>query len=207
TVNSKSQPFKNGSVPFTITFGQVIVHGYNVYAFASQCVQVSRQCRYQGFTFTGSHFRNFTLMQHGTANELYIVMHHVPGNKAAAGSPAVFENRLVALYSDIIFFNAELAIEIGCRGYYFSIFLKTAGCFFYYGKCFGLNFFQHFFNLLVAIFYKGIYLLVNGVFTYDIAKRQFFCLFIQSGNFVVYLLQMRFYTLFEFLGFIAQLVV
>src|SRR6187551_2804896 len=36
TINSYSKPFKNSSVPFLVTTGQIIIHCYNMYSFTSQ---------------------------------------------------------------------------------------------------------------------------------------------------------------------------
>ena len=64
----QAKPLKDGTVPLTIPASQVIIHRYDVYAFASQGVQVSRQSTHQRFTFTGSHLCNFTTVQYRTTN-------------------------------------------------------------------------------------------------------------------------------------------
>ena len=63
--------------PFRIAAGQVIVDRDNVDALARQRVQVRRQRRDQGFTFTGLHFRNSALVKHVSADELHVEMPHI----------------------------------------------------------------------------------------------------------------------------------
>ena len=54
------------SHPFRVTLSQVIVHGNHMYTITRQGIQEYRQCSNQGFTFTGCHFSNLTLMQYNT---------------------------------------------------------------------------------------------------------------------------------------------
>ena len=74
--NGQAQSFIDSAHIFAVAFCQVIVYGYNVYTFTGQCVQVNGQGCYQSFTFTSTHFGNFTTMQHDTANHLHIKMTH-----------------------------------------------------------------------------------------------------------------------------------
>ena len=62
--------------PFTVSFCQIVIDGDDMYAFARNGIQIRRQCCYQCLAFTGFHFRNTSLMQDDTADNLYPVMPH-----------------------------------------------------------------------------------------------------------------------------------
>src|SRR5258708_7681642 len=85
----QTQPFEDRPVPLGVTACQVIVHGHDMYSLAGQCIQVGRKCRYQGLTFTGGHLRDLSLVEHGTADQLHVIVYHVPGDHAAGGHPTV----------------------------------------------------------------------------------------------------------------------
>ena len=59
-----------------ITFGQIIIHGHDVYAFARERVEIHRECGHQGFTLARAHLGNFPLVQNHTTNQLHIKMAH-----------------------------------------------------------------------------------------------------------------------------------
>jgi hypothetical protein len=64
--------------PLRVTPGQIVIDGDQVGAAACQCVEVERQSGNQGLAFTGSHFRDLSLVQHHAADELHVVGDHVP---------------------------------------------------------------------------------------------------------------------------------
>ena len=59
-----------------ITFGQIIIHGHDVYAFARERVQIHRQRGHQGFSLARAHLGDVPFMQNHTANHLHIKMAH-----------------------------------------------------------------------------------------------------------------------------------
>ena len=73
--------------PFGVTLGQIVVHGHDVDATACQRVQIGREGRHKGFTFTGLHFRDVALMQENPAHQLDIVGAQAQG--AMSGFAAV----------------------------------------------------------------------------------------------------------------------
>ena len=64
------------SHPLGIAAGQVVVHGNQMHALASQRIQVYGQRRYQRFTFTGFHLGNTAFVKRDTADHLHVVMAH-----------------------------------------------------------------------------------------------------------------------------------
>ena len=73
---SQSEEFMYLSHPFCITFCQIIIDSYNMYAFSFQCIQIRRQSCDQCLTFTGFHLCNTSLMQDNSTDDLYAVMLH-----------------------------------------------------------------------------------------------------------------------------------
>ncbi len=74
--DGEAEEFKQRTVVFRIALRQVVVHGNDVHAFAGQGVQISRQRRGQGFTFTGAHFSDAAIVQHHAADQLDIKVTH-----------------------------------------------------------------------------------------------------------------------------------
>ena len=72
------------SHPFAVTLGKVIVHGYNVYTIMSQGVQEDWQRSHKCLTFTGRHLGDLTLVEHGAAEELNVIVNHIPACGVAA---------------------------------------------------------------------------------------------------------------------------
>src|SRR6187399_1569219 len=73
TVHRKTQPFEDGAIPFGVTTGEVVVDRHDMNAFAGQGIEIGREGRDKGLTFTGGHFSDLSLVQYGAANELYVV--------------------------------------------------------------------------------------------------------------------------------------
>ncbi len=61
-----------------------------MHAFSGQGIQVNRERCYKGFPFTGAHLRDLTLVEYDTTDKLNIIVHHIPFDKSAPGSPFVF---------------------------------------------------------------------------------------------------------------------
>ncbi len=69
--------------PFRVAFGEVIVDGDDVNAFAFERVQIRRSGGDERFSFAGLHFRDAAFVQNHAADQLDIEMAHV--QNAAAG--------------------------------------------------------------------------------------------------------------------------
>ena len=96
TIDAQSMELKKRCIPLGVTFCKVIVHGYDVYALSSKCIEEDRKCRNQGFSFSCPHFRDFTTVQHHTTDELYVIMDHVPSYFRTCGQPWIFIGHLFA---------------------------------------------------------------------------------------------------------------
>ena len=67
-----------------VTTCQIIVYRHQVCRLTRQGIQVQREGRHQGLTFTRLHFGNLTLVQHDTADNLHIKGNHIPGQLMTA---------------------------------------------------------------------------------------------------------------------------
>ena len=74
TARRHAQLGKDTAHPFSITAGQIVIHGHHVHAVAGQCIEVGGQGGDQGLTFTGFHLCDLTLVENHPAEELHIIV-------------------------------------------------------------------------------------------------------------------------------------
>ncbi len=72
----QAEEFVQRTHPVGIAASEVVVHGNHVNALAGQCVEVDSQRTDQGFTFTGTHFRDLTFVQGHAADQLDVEVAH-----------------------------------------------------------------------------------------------------------------------------------
>ena len=101
--------------PLRVALGQVVVDGDDVYAVARQCVQEDGQRGHQRLTLTRGHLGYLALVQDGAAEELHVVVNHVPLRLVAAGHPVVVVDGLVALDVHEVMAGSQFAVEVGGR--------------------------------------------------------------------------------------------
>ncbi len=135
-----------------------------MHAFAGEGVEVGRERGYEGFTFTGGHFGDLTLVQHDTADQLYVVMHHVPGHFDTAGNPGILPGHFVTFNGNIVAENGQVAVHFSCGSGDGGIFFQPAGGFLYNGKGFGQELGEYLFDFLVAVFAQLVDLAVGEIF-------------------------------------------
>ena len=74
TSNGEAKESVNPSHPFRVTLGEVIVDRDDMDALASKRIEVSRQSRHQGLTFTSTHFSDVAQVQCGATHDLNVVV-------------------------------------------------------------------------------------------------------------------------------------
>ena len=125
TIHRQAEEHINRSVPFAITFRQIIVDGHYVYTLMRQGVQIDRQRCHKGLTFTGSHLRNRSALlfvvlhravEHHATEQLHVIVHHVPRDLVSAGHPVVMIDRFVAFYLHEVEprVSRQIAIQLRC---------------------------------------------------------------------------------------------
>ena len=74
-------------------------------------------------------------MEHDAADELYAIVHHVPGDFVAAGKPVVFPDGIVAVDGDeVLALGGELAVELSGFDGDGLVGGEAGGCLADYGK-------------------------------------------------------------------------
>ena len=94
--NRKAEEIVDVTHPFRIALRQVIVDGDDMDTLATDRIQIGRQRRYQGLTFTGAHFRDLVVMQYHAADELHVIVAHAerPDGGLAADGKSLVEQLL-----------------------------------------------------------------------------------------------------------------
>ena len=137
TIHRKTVEHIQRSHPFRVTFCQIVIYGHHVYPPARKGIQEYRQGRYQSFTFSGRHLGNLSLVQYRTTDQLYIVVHHIPGYFIPSCDPGVEINGLISFDLYKIMLYRQITVElIGCH-FDLLVLLEAAGSFFHHGKSSG----------------------------------------------------------------------
>ena len=156
-VDRQSVELVHRAHPLRVSASQIVVHRHHVDTFTGQCVQEYGKGCHQGLTLTGSHLGDFTQMQCDTAEELDIVVDHVPLHVVSAGHPVCGVDGLVSVDGDEIFGGRQVAVEIVGRYDDRFILGETAGRIFHDGECFR----QHLIQFLLDLFVDSFLRLVN----------------------------------------------
>ena len=127
------------SHPLGVTLGEVVVDGYHMHTISREGVEEHRQCGDECLTLTGSHLGNLALMQNDTAEELHVVVDHLPLKVVATGSPVVVVNGLVAVDGDkvLAWVGSQVAVEFCGSNHSLFVGGKTLGCLLDDGKHLG----------------------------------------------------------------------
>ena len=83
-----------------------------MHALLGQGVEEYGERCHEGFAFTRCHFGDLALMEHHAAEELDVVVDHVPLDVVAAGHPVGGIDGLVAVDGDEVLRSGEFAVEV-----------------------------------------------------------------------------------------------
>ena len=108
-----------------------------MYAFARQGVQVNGQGSHQRLSLTGGHLGDLTLVQDHAADQLHVVMHHVPRNGLPGRIPRIAPKRTIAFDRHIGMGSGQLPVKGLGRYLQYGIFRKAARRFLDHGKSLG----------------------------------------------------------------------
>ena len=155
TVNRYSVEHIQRAHPFRVTLGQVVVHSNHMHTVSGESIEKHRQRGHEGLTFTGSHFGNLSLVKNNTADELHIVVHHVPSDFVATGHPMVPVDGLIAVDAEeVLAMPGKIAVEIGGSNLDGLILLESASGFLHAGKHQRKFFVQLVFKAVEHLFFK-----------------------------------------------------
>ena len=166
--------------PFGVALGQIVVHRYDVNAIACEGVEEHRQSGYEGFTFTRCHFGDFSLVKHNAAEELHIIVHHVPKRVVATCNPVVLIDGLVVLDADKVVSRCQIAVEVGSSYHNLFVFRKAACRFFHNGEGIGQSVcecffvaFKHFFLEFVDLIEDYFAIFQGSAFNFSLEGLDF----------------------------------
>ena len=115
-------------------------------AFAGEGVEEDGERRHEGLALAGGHLGDVVVdlvaahhsVEHHAADQLHVVVHHVPFHLVAAGHPFVFIDRLVAVDGDEVLSGAgKLAVGLGGGDFDSVVVFEAASRLLHHGKHFG----------------------------------------------------------------------
>ena len=142
------------SHPLGVSFGKIVIDSDHVYTLACERIQEYRERSNESLALTCSHLGNLALMQDDTADDLHIIVHHIPGDLISAGDPVVLPQCLVTLDLYEIPGRAEITVEIICSNLHDRILREPAGCGLHDSECLRKNLVQHFLDLLIFLLHE-----------------------------------------------------
>ena len=166
-VDAEAVEFKEHAHPLAVALGQVVVHGDHMHAFAGQCVEVDGQGGHEGLALAGGHLGNLAAVQHHAANDLHIVVHHVPGDFVAAGHPMVLVDGLIALDGDAGVGGGQVAVVVGGGDGHRLVGGEALGGLLHHGEGLGQYLVEHLLSLLVAVLLQVVDALVEALLLVD----------------------------------------
>ncbi len=153
--------------PLGVALGEVVVHRHHVHAVAGQGVEEDGERTHKGFTLTRGHFGDFALVQHHAAEELHIVVHHVPLHVVAAGSPVVVVDGFVALDSHKVARGGQFAVKVVCRHFDSLVLGKAARRILHDGEHLGECFGERVLHLVEHLRFEFVYLVEDNLAVFD----------------------------------------
>ena len=113
--------------PLGVTLGQVVVDGHHMDTLAREGVQEHRERGDEGLALARRHFRDLALMQGDAADQLDVIVDHVPGDLVAARQPVVAVYGLVPLDVHKVVVHGQVAVELRGGDGDGGILLEAAG--------------------------------------------------------------------------------
>ena len=161
-VHTESVEHIDGTHPFGVTLGQIVIHGHHMDAIARKSIQEDRQGGSKSLTLTSEHLGYLTLMQHCASKDLDIEVHHIPLHVISAGYPMVMVYGLVAIYFHKVMSGGQVAVEICCGDHYFFIMCEALGSTLDDGKHLGTGLIECLLQCIQHILLQLVYLLEDG---------------------------------------------
>ena len=105
TVNAQPVEHIERSHPLGVTLSQIVIDRDHMDTITWKRIEEDWQGSDERLTFTCRHLGYLTLVQYDTTDELYFVVHHIPGDLVTSCYPVVVVDRLVAinLYEVVVY--------------------------------------------------------------------------------------------------------
>ena len=99
--------------PLGVSLREIVVYGHHMDTLARKGIEEHRQCCHQGLTLTCRHLGNLSLMEGDTADELHVIVNHIPGYLVASRNPVVVIYGIVAVDGHKVVVDAQVTVELG----------------------------------------------------------------------------------------------
>ena len=116
------------SHPLGVAFSQVVVDCDDVDSVAGKCIEEHGERGDEGLSFTGGHLGDLSLVEDHAAEELDVVVDHVPFKVVSAGHPVVLVDSLVAFDAHEVVLGGQFTVEVVGGHYDLFVFGKAACC-------------------------------------------------------------------------------
>ena len=156
TVNRQAVEHIERSHPLGVTLGKVVVDCHDMDTFPGESVEEYRKRSHKRLSLSRGHFGYLTLMQDYTADELDIVMHHVPCDLVAAGHPVVVPYGIIPIYLHEIPDSTQVTVEISGPDADDGILLEPPRSGLHHRKCLRKNLVEHILYLLIYFLHKPV---------------------------------------------------
>ncbi len=162
TINGQAMEHIDRSVPFRVTLCQIVVHRNHMHALVGQRIEENGQRGNKRLPLTRSHLGDLTLMEYNTADELHVIVHHIPCNLVAAGSPVVVIDGLVAVYLHEVEarVSSEVLVLLGSRNNHGLVLRKAVRSRFDDGKRLGKHLVENGLVVGLNLLFETIYLVI-----------------------------------------------
>ena len=154
--------------PLGVALGEVVVHRHHVHALLGQRVEEYGERRHEGLALARRHLGDLALVEHHAAEQLHVVVDHVPFRVVAAGEPVCRVNGLVALDGDEILRRRQVAVEVVCRHHDRLVLCETARRILHNGECLGKDLVEHLLDFLVDALGRFVDLLRNFLLLFEL---------------------------------------
>ena len=192
------------TVPFRVTLGEVVVYSHHVNPVAGQRIKEDGQRRHKCFTFTRSHFGDFTLMQNNTTKELNIVVDHVPRYLIATSNPVVLIESFLSFNGDEVVCSGQFAVEVVSCHLYDFVFSKAARRVLNDREHLGHNFVKRLFVAFENILFEFVDLIEDK---FAILNRSFFDLCFELGYLFLDVVRRVLNFFFQFLRLSSEAII
>ena len=150
-----------------------------MHTIARQGIQEHGTGSHEGLTLTRSHLGHLALMEHGTTEQLYVIVYHVPGHVIATCLPVVVIDGLVAHDIHEVETGSELTVQVGGRHLDVLVLGEAFSGALHNGKGHGTYLVEFHLKTLQYLFLQFIYLGKEGRTVLDF---RFLNLCLQRGN-------------------------
>ena len=142
-------------------------------ALAGQCIEEHGQRRHEGLAFARGHFGDLAFVEHHAAEELHVVVDHVPLDVVAAGEPVGGIDGFVAFDRYEILRCGQLAVEVGGRNDHRVVLREAARRVLHHGEGFGQDFVEFLFDPFVDALGRRVDLLRDLLLLFERGLREF----------------------------------